>query len=419
MIRKVKYRYLIFLKKHIIIYKIIKNFKKKNNLLLILLALIILSCSKDDFSINELNQIVNREKTINSIVKFSKINNEKGSYQITRNEFELEPVDYDHLKKILNFNKKSEDVRYFSLYLNNEFNIQNDNLKLDQIKGVSMYIYKEGTYIHELYILKNNKWIRHDKFSGKKSSKIQYSIQSLISNQISNIKSWINIHEYIEDKKMLSKANTIKNQYKASNTGNELERELLNNSSIIPIFDDNGCDWCSGNDKDECRENIGGLMSCKYTCGISKMQEMAQYNNKGTETFSLSELRDFRDNFLSKYPKGIKYIDYYYKISTVTDMLETINFDNYDKNKLLLDEMVIAAKKLQFGNDNDIIVTPKLEKMLNDKINEDITLTTNLEYQTILGTLKKDLLQKTFTKGMNKFKGKTRSEIIKILSVND
>jgi hypothetical protein len=143
------------------------------------------------------------------------------------------------------------------------------------------------------------------------------------------------------------------------------------------------------------------------------MSEIADY--LGEERVPKEILYDFRDNFLNKYPKGKKYIDSYYKITTAFDLLNVITLENYATDRPFLDKVISVCNKLQYGHDNDIIITPEFEQEILGRINNWSTLTTNSEFQNILTNFKTDLANKAFAKELKKVRNKTRADIIKIL----
>ena len=99
----------------------------------------------------------------------------------------------------------------------------------------------------------------------------------------------------------------------------------------------------------------------------------------------------------------------------VFDLLNVITLENYTSDRIFLDKVISACNRLQYGEDNEVIVTEEFEQEILKRINSWSTLTSNTEFQNILNKFKIDLVNKTFAKGLKKVKNKTKADILKIL----
>jgi hypothetical protein len=384
-----------------------KNFKYYK-LITVLVTLLLLNCSEQkEPVVSNLSSIIDNNAIINISTNHLEYINNGEITELVRNDFSMENNDIANLMSKLNLEQRNID--YLVLYIDKKYELTTkEQLVLTDIKGISLYTKKEDTYFHDFLVQNNKEWKIFEKFSNKKVDKLQFSLQNLLSNNLGTIKTLCQIGKISNEFAKVQKSQIV-SLYKSANK-NSLEKELLDDALIIPNVPDMDCFTCPGDDKNSCSRL---LLTCKYTCSTNQMSEIADY--LGEERVPKEILYDFRDNFLNKYPKGKKYIDSYYKITTAFDLLNVITLENYATDRPFLDKVISVCNKLQYGHDNDIIITPEFEQEILGRINNWSTLTTNSEFQNILTNFKTDLVNKAFAKELKKVRNKTRADIIKIL----
>lgn len=118
---------------------------------------------------------------------------------------------------------------------------------------------------------------------------------------------------------------------------------------------------CSGPSDLNCKISAPGGLDCRKSidemvCETIKSNEIVSVNSYQEDDFDLVYMRDFRDNFLKKSSKGLRYIEIYYELN---DYLRNIDFlfkTDFKQNIEALGIGIKVSERIQNGNNNTVLL---------------------------------------------------------------
>ncbi|MFN8353156.1 MAG: hypothetical protein U0Y10_01805 [Spirosomataceae bacterium] len=297
---------------------------------------------------------------------------------------------------------KEEKLPFFiAIYTSNSM----ENVVLSDIKGISYVIEQEnGNFEHIFFEVVNGKFIEDKRFRAECTSLKKTTVQMLANTVFENdgnIK-WVSLSSIFSKKTIASKDKIDNLTVKVTEYANYIEG------------DDLGCQACfGGNGYCTYPENQCISTDPPGDCEDEQIQQAIQNEGlKATEgtmgklsSLNSEKAYSFRDNFLKKFKKGNEYIDYYYKISRITQMHKG------DSPVSLTDKISLAFDIYQIADalqseDDEVIVSDEMFNRIHDKINSYREYSNNEEFQKILSNIDKDF---------KIFKNKKKSYILKAL----
>ena len=129
-------------------------------------------------------------------------------------------------------------------------------------------------------------------------------------------------------------------------------------------------------------------------CAFEEVKEASitfSKNYDPYQEFPITASRQFRDQYLAKSANGLRYVDYYYKLSHFMSSNRMITFNNFWEHVDFAREAYSAANRLQNGNDSDIIITPSLFNQAKSLIQSYKASTKDPEITMILNRIEQEL----------------------------
>ena len=275
------------------------------------------------------------------------------------------------------------------------------DIQLSEIKGVSLFTFKDEKLRHYFYIA-NGKNLSEDKRFAVTTDYFYTSEMHLIGNAIfknSSIK-WTmfaisapsNARLSTPSFTVASKTNNLSNAI-IKVSGIKLEGEAL-------LSD--GCGSC-GSGYGNCTQDSGGWWCCESCDG--DICNLKSINNNGSSlglTLDLELAYSFKDDFMKKTDVGNKYISYYYLLSKVAFENKEITSETVGDYFDFATKVYSSAKVMQFGDDDDVVCNSTFQKQALTFVKKYRSFSDDNSYQEALSTIEKDL---------NKFSGKTKAYI--------
>lgn len=284
------------------------------------------------------------------------------------------------------------------LYSNNSF----ENITTANVTGFSVLTFNSNKLEHRLYEIKNG--------TASEVTKFYFLFNSYDANDFSllldqTLKPNDNFASYLFLTSGEFNSFRAPNQQSIYLTANLIENGIMDRP-YVPGEGPNQCEECDGDSETEsCDTDENGERFCTGGCQNTSTERMARKLNKPFEV-DFSKAYDFRDNFLNKHEKAKIYAVYYYQLSYVIVGLSLINKETFDQTVEMTKKCYALAEKIQYGNDNEIIITPELKNYFDAILDDYKSKSSNVEFKQILNKLKSDL---------NQFKNKTRAELVNAL----
>lgn len=284
------------------------------------------------------------------------------------------------------------------LYSNNSF----ENITTNNATGFSVLTFSSGKLEHRLYEIKNG--------TASEVTKFYFLFNSYDANDFSllldqTLKPNDNFASYLWLTSGEFNGFRAPAQESVYLTANLIENGIMNRP-YIPGDVENQCEACDGNSETEsCDTDENGESFCTGGCQNTSTDRIAKKLKKPFD-LDFSKAYDFRDNFLNKHEKAKIYAVYYYKLSYVIVGLSLINKNTFDQTVEMTKRCYALAERIQYGNDNEIIITPELKDYFDAILDDYKSKSSNIEFKQILNKLKSDL---------NQFKNKTRAQLVNAL----
>ncbi len=316
----------------------------------------------------------------------------KNEYTLYINEGEQKKLNYVFLKTLnLNFKIDLKNLYSLVLFTNNSFEEKN-SISQNHILGFQIY-YKERDNLITKVFSNNDSTI--------------YEIENLTSNveylsttdifkcsQVFNSPQkstfiFINTSFSFKPKKGKTNFKTNLKNYKREYLSKQSKSESIDDNNLRAI---DGCSWpCTRADGIDCGRVIDNPRPDYYVCHqpLCFFRELqSQENNNNVIKEELNDIRYFRDNFLSNYSNGKKYISYYYELSDYSELFSETDWNQVKSVKpLLIDKMY----SFMFENDTEILINDRDKNILVNFINSLKKVSKETHYQNIIKDLEIDL----------------------------
>lgn len=173
----------------------------------------------------------------------------------------------------------------------------------------------------------------------------------------------------------------------------QFSQAVVNNADFILGTDQVQmfCNTCGGGDEGYCDTFDGCQWTCPTCCITTNLNDISK-KSRLAYTTDLSLARQIRDNLMSKYKKGKTYTAFYYKISQIATTFNVVNAQNATEHLTLAADLIEVAQKLQYGENNEVIIDKELQDKALSMIKSYRKISTNGEFQRILETIEKDIL---------------------------
>ena len=376
-----------------------------NSILVFIMLALTISCEKESESVkNEVSssQVENQLEIIGTLVNYISYYNEfisdkpemASTAKVKVNDQTLSEL-IAVLKSQILFNTETHSgilgtILYFD-HLFNEASVEN-------LKGVSIFSQMKNTIRHQYFKIEDLAAHEDTRFSGYMNKFISRSFKQLLDVSITEKNNYPSYLVIRNEKYFESGYSAFVDNHESFNL------KIINHlplESAIPIENECEQDGCQ-EDTGGCEEDVIGESICRF-CAVSTFNDQNYTHHELEQTFPTRTAYDFRDNFLSNYEKGNDYIDYYYEISYVISAINSINSENIIAHIDLATEIYDIAQKLQYGNDNEIIISNDFKLDADQMIQYYAGLTTNQDFINILDEISTDLAH---------FEGKTRLEVL-------
>ena len=129
-------------------------------------------------------------------------------------------------------------------------------------------------------------------------------------------------------------------------------------------------------------------------CLLEKSIEKGKTVNKSSriaQIFELDNIRDIRDNYMVKTEKGKEYIDYYDKMTQVSEAFDVINVSNAYEHLIVAQELMGVMKTLVSGKKSEIVIDNEAKENYLKLINDYRKVTKNKEFQSMLNIFENDV----------------------------
>ncbi len=260
------------------------------------------------------------------------------------------------------------------------------------IKGISVFKNSKDGIIHKLYKIDNS----------NPKLLIQKNIRNCVFIQSIGYYSYLsggNSAIFFQRSSATNSNRIIPN--------NDFDKALLEQYPIIFTYKLASSHYCTASvcnstAKGFCAAYENGQVYCGRSsyidddpiCGKDENENLQQEEEHLAPTPKQSTARtamySIRDNILSLSTKGSEYVDFYYKLSYVFKVHDVYYTDRAEIKQLMdfLDDKSILFLT---ASDSTVIISKTDQIYLDSLITKYKTLTTNVEYQNILTTLKNDL----------------------------
>lgn len=306
-------------------------------------------------------------------------------------------------------NKEGSQISTYILYSDKGYKMGDIN----EIKGISIFTVNESTSLeHKLYKI----------IGGVCTEVNQYKT-------ITDFITYFDIDFFVNLFSISGQRGCVMFRNGDLKVNNTLKREVRKDNLTKVILDQNNNMFRVAPDKRGCTKGgpfgsgcgTDSTFECNYSmqigwfCGqigpICSRDRIIDSSNvydllDESDSVSSSEAYGFRDDFMLNYSIGRKYIEYYYKISEVMHVNNTLDFSNLWDHINLMIKTYRVSRKLANGNSSDIIVDDEYRNLGLSMIQAYRTITTNQEFRTLLTDIENDL---------NYFHGKTRAQVLSLI----
>jgi hypothetical protein len=269
------------------------------------------------------------------------------------------------------------------------------NINYSDVLAISVFTENNGVLNHTLHSVNNNETTLDSRFTKSTNyfTSIEINLLSTIVSPNTNLGHSIIIN------------NTLGNSYNRylNNPSYAFNQTVYDRSNQAPKPPEGGggCGMCGGGNG-SC-DMSGGCVP--NDCGKNTTDQTGTDNNliSASAIYNNQIGYDFRDNLLSQYQLGQKYIAYYYHLSYVVRTFSTINVSNFAKHFELCGLIYQSVDILTNGSNDNIPISSELKAKGIDLINDYRDYSDNEEYLKMLDNITADL---------TKYEGKTKSYIL-------
>jgi hypothetical protein len=269
-------------------------------------------------------------------------------------------------------------------YLKNE---NFTNVEFKNIVGISIWTSKgNNTTEHRLYRLNTSGKFELDKtFNSICNIVLKKDITYLATNVLKNEPSinWISYHS--------NNSNKARKTIAADSELKTFRQIVMDNADYILTgaaqSDCTPCGYsCPGGYCDSFNEcQCSSATDCVKSDVITTAKSARIANN-----LSLDISREIRDNTLSKSQKGKDYIDYYYKISAISNAYDVVNVNNVYDHIALATDLIQVTNKFN-STSKEVIIDNDLKNGILEMVNSYKEVSKNKEFQNILKTIETDV----------------------------
>lgn len=372
----------------------------RKTIYLFLMIISLTACNHND-SISTLDEKKLNEAFINP--SLNRTFNEKYNITFNSNFLNNEEIEYLKENKISeyikdNFNK----LRGFTIYYDNPSVLENNSNIKSNIIAFSVYEFdNENEIVHKFY-LKNNQTFEK-KFSLKENVMntsnqvflLSYYFPKEFKAKNIGINNFCDINEASNDKNR-----TQRNEFNLFKVVaiHKIKSELLKYNTLSRVADPKDeCVSCEESGKGVCDSGLycnGETPICEEEDEQEDMVERGMISQSSADILFNKQLYyDLRDDLMSQYNIGEKYIDYYYALSGFLQKSD-YNVTTLYKMMATLPDFNDSIEKLlnNTTSSSEIIISTQLKNDMLSIVNDLKAVSQNSDYQTILTELENDII---------------------------
>ncbi len=217
---------------------------------------------------------------------------------------------------------------------------------------------------------------------------------SYIAGTVLKNNSSVNWVRYID----IEELSNIKPKVNNSEVSKNLKKIAINNATFLLSKKANpNCVYtCQIQAEGECvRPDAFSPYTCDNgTCLLEKSIEEVRMVNKSSriaQVFELDDIRDIRDNYMVKTKRGREYVDYYDKMTQVSQAFNVITLSNAYEHLIVAQELMGVMKTLVSGKKSEIVIDNEAKEKYLELINDYRKVTKNKEFQSMLNIFESDI----------------------------
>jgi hypothetical protein len=372
----------------------------KKTISLFLLIISITACNHND-SISRIDEKKLNEAFLNP--SLNKTFNEKYNVTFNSNFLNNEEIEYLKKNKISEFTEENFNrLRGFTIYYDNSSVTENKSINKSNVIALSIYEFdNENEIVHRFYLKKNQTF--EEKFSLKENVMntsnqvflLSYYFPKEFKEKNIGINNFCDINEASNDKNR-----TQRNEFNLFKVVaiNKIKSQLLKNNTLSRVADPKDeCVSCQETGKGVCDSGLycnGETPICEQEDEQEDMVERGIISQSSADILFNKQLYyDLRDDLMSQYNIGEKYIDYYYAISGFLQKSD-YNITTLYKMMTTLPEFNDSIEKLlnNTTSSSEIIIDTQLKNDMLSIVNDLKAVSQNNDYQTILTELENDII---------------------------